>query len=1021
LVFSKVFGRPRSGPAGRGERRFRPRLEQLGARELPSAGPVSVSVSDYRYSTFDQGVDSSETVLTPASVQNNFGQLWNQQQIEGQVYAQPVFVPNLAVTVNGITTTQNTLIIGTEENKLYWLDADTGAVLRSLDLDQYGISGAVVTPVPSADVGSGTTHTQVYPWIGILSTPAFDAGTGELYVVAYKKEFIPGHTTVHYVYDLERIDARTGAITQSTIADTAYDGSDITYVTGTPSVPGHGAGSLNGTLYFNARLQGQRPAVTLVDDTAGNKGLLVGFEGHDDTGNYHGWELALSTTSLKVTGAYCSTPNGSEGGTWRTPIADNQGNIWIVTGNGSFDTQAGSNGLPLDGDLGDSVVRLQYTPQGLQLVDSFTPANQEHLSADDLDLDAGGLLMLPNESGLIAVGKAGSIYLLDPYSLGHYDPSGDHVIQELPTVLPTVSSAGAVFTEPTFFNNTLYVSVASGHGYAFSYTPGAAQPLSLHPTQVTTNKFNYPGVVDTVSANGTANGIIWALNGATGLQAYDAATGLGSVLYSSTQDPARDQAPDYVKFTVPVVADGMVFIAGDSAVAAYGLLSGAGSTGNVDPHAPSVITLPNALGPGTTVRLEDNGELWLDQNRSSVLLDNQCRTVAEGVVGNSTGIFDLKDTGSDLYSFDGTSWQLVDTSARQIAQGVLTDGQLTVFDLKSGNTNLYAMTAGGWQLMDDGAGQIVQGVTPDGASAVFDLKAGTTRLYAYGAAGWQLMDDGAGTIAQGVTATGQTAVFDLKAGSTHLYAFSTAGWQLMDNRTSAIAQGVTPTGQIGVFDLKLGATDLYALSTGGWQLMDNGAGSIAQGVTATGQPAVFDLKAHSTDLYAFTPAGWQLMDDGAGSIASGVTFDGEDAVFDLKLGTNHLYAFSTAGWQLMDSGAGAIARGITMAGQAAVFDLKARSTDLYAFSATVGWQLIDSGAGTILPGVLVDGQPALFDLKTHSTDLYGLSSVGWQSIDNGAGSIAAGVLADGRPALFDHKAGGTAVYTFSTAGWQLVG
>jgi hypothetical protein len=591
----------RAGSARQTAPAFLPHLEELDPRILPSVSPVVVGPSTYRYGTFNQGVDNAETLLTPASVQSDFGRLWNTPQIEGQVYAQPLMLPNLTVTTGGRTTTQNTLIVGTEMNMLYWVSADTGATLRSLDLDQFGLAGATVTPVPSSDVGTGTTNTQVYPWIGILSTPAYDASTNMLYVVAYKKEVIPGATMTHYVYDLEQINATTGALTQSTIADTGYDGSTITYFAGTPTVAGNGAGSVNGTLYFDARLEGQRPALTLVDDTAGNQGLLVGFEGHDDLGNYHGWEITLSTSTLQVNGVFCTTPNGSQGGIWRAPIADNQGNIWIVDGNGDFDTQLGASSMPANGDFGDSVVRLQYTPAGLQVADYFTPANQQHLNDNDLDLDAGGLVMLPNEADLIAVGKDGSVFVLNPYSLGGFHPAGDQVVEEQLKALPSSSSMGAVFTEPTFFNNTLYVSVAKGHEYAFAYNAAAAAPLAA-PIQVTASVFGYPGVTDTISANGTSNGIIWTLNGVTGLAAFDA--NLGTTLYGSTQDPTRDQAPPYVKFTVPVVYDGRVYAAGAGDVAAYGLFAGEGATPNAPTNLSVVAAGPNALDvswkPGPT-------------------------------------------------------------------------------------------------------------------------------------------------------------------------------------------------------------------------------------------------------------------------------------------------------------------------------------------------------------------------------------------------------------------------------------
>jgi hypothetical protein len=927
----------------RAARAHSPQLEQLGDRVLPSASPVSVSVSDYRYSTFDQGVDSSETLLTPANVQSNFGRLWKNQQIEGQVYAQPVYIPNLAVTVNGTTTIQDTLIIGTQLNMLYWVNADTGATLREVNLNQFGLAGATVTAVPSADVGTGTTNTQIYPWIGILSTPAYDAATNNLYVVAYKKELIAGQVAAHYVYDLEQVGATAGVVTQSTIADTSYAGSTITYSPGSPSVPGNGAGSVSGTVYFDARLEGQRPAVMIVKNTIGNKGLLVGFEGHDDTGNYHGWELTISTSTLQIDGVLCTTPNGQEGGVWRSPIADSAGNIWIVVGNGTFDTQAGPGGMPINGDIGDTVAHLQYTAQGLQVVDYFTPANQQYLSDNDLDLDAGGLVMLPGEEALIAVGKDGSIYVMNPFAMGHFHPAGDQVVQELLNVLPPPSGAEAVFTEPTFFNNTLYVSVANGHAYAFSYTPGSVSPLSSSPTQSATSKFGYPGVTDTVSASGTANGIIWTLNAVTGLQAYSVSAGLGSILYSSTAAAGRDQAPDYVKFTVPVVADGMVFVAGDGEVAGYGLLSAGGSQPSQPPEnadTDTIVALRGALGLGTTVRLEANGQLWLDRSGGSVLLDDHCRdVVAAPVDGFALGIFDLKNDSSNLYSFDGTQWQLVDSSARQIARAVLPDDEIALLDLKAASTDLYALTLGGWQLLDDGAGQIAQGVAAGGAPAVFDLKAGSTHLYAFSTTGWQLMDDGAGSIGAGVLSDGSPAVFDLKAHSADLYVFTTLGWQPANSGLGAATWGLPGAGRNSGLGSNMPSAFADPFDSSTWHLLDDGAGTIGEAVTQAGELALFDLKANTTNLYALGAAGWQLLDNGAGEIAAAVMPDGRPTLFDLQAGTTDLYALTAAGWQLVDDGAGQIYLAALPDGRPALFDHKAGSTALYSLS-TSGWQLV---------------------------------------------------------------------------------
>ncbi len=318
-----------------------------------------------------------------------------------------------------------------------------------VDFDNYGIAGATaVTPVPSQDVGEGsltgtaTTNTQIYPQMGITSTPLFE--NGQLYVVAYKKETTSGQALAHYVFDLEVVDVASGTVNQKQIADTGFDGTNYTYFAGDPIVPGTGAGSINGIVYFNAKQQGNRPDVTMVIDTAGNQDLLLAFEGHDDVNPYHGWEIAVNASTLDVVGAFCSTPNGSEAGIWRAPITDAKGHIWIVTGNGTFDTQLNQAGQPANGDYGDSVVRLELTPSGFNVADYFTPSNQQALSDNDLDLDAGGLTQITdaagNLTGLVSVGKDGTIYLLNPFNLGGFNGGGDQVVQELANVIPAASA-----------------------------------------------------------------------------------------------------------------------------------------------------------------------------------------------------------------------------------------------------------------------------------------------------------------------------------------------------------------------------------------------------------------------------------------------------------------------------------------------------------------------------------------------------------------------------------------------------
>ena len=330
-------------------------MEELEPRLVPSTSvvnvPPNVSAANYRFGM--TAANTGESILTPANVNTStFGKMWDNEQIVGQVYAQPLYLPNLSMTINGQTETQNTLLVATEANMLYWINADSGKTLQAVDFDNYGIAGATaVTPVPSQDVGEGsltgtaTTNTQIYPQIGITSTPLFQ--NGQLYVVAYKKETTSGQALAHYVFDLEVVDVSTGAVKQKQIADTGFDGTNYTYFAGDPIVPGTGAGSINGVVYFNAKQQGNRPEVTMVTDTAGNQDLLLAFEGHDDVNPYHGWEIAVSADTLDVVGTFCSTPNGSEGGIWRSPITDAKGHIWIVTGNGTFDTQLNQAGQPM--------------------------------------------------------------------------------------------------------------------------------------------------------------------------------------------------------------------------------------------------------------------------------------------------------------------------------------------------------------------------------------------------------------------------------------------------------------------------------------------------------------------------------------------------------------------------------------------------------------------------------------------------------------------------------------------------
>ena len=431
--------------------------------------------------------NTAESILTPANVNaSTFGKIWDNEQILGQVYAQPLYLPNLSMTINGQTETQNTLLVATEANMLYWINADSGKTLYAVDFDNYGIAGATaVTPVPSQDVGEGsltgtaTTNTQIYPQMGITTArrylktascmswptkkrPPRDKRWLIMCLISKSSMLAPGSSNSNS----SPTPALTAPITPISRATRSCRAlapaqSMIPY-TSTP------------------KQQGNRPEVTMVTDTAGNQDLLLAFEGHDDVNPYHGWEIAVNASTLDVVGAFCSTPNGSEAGIWRAPITDAKGHIWIVTGNGTFDTQLNQAGQPANGDYGDSVVRLELTPSGFNVADYFTPSNQQALSDNDLDLDAGGLTQIPdaagNLTGLVSIGKDGTIYLLDPFNLGGFAAGGDHVREELPNVIPAVAPARRPCFVKQPFSITRYSSSAPVIAAKRSPIPPTAPP-----------------------------------------------------------------------------------------------------------------------------------------------------------------------------------------------------------------------------------------------------------------------------------------------------------------------------------------------------------------------------------------------------------------------------------------------------------------------------------------------------------------------------------------------------------------
>ncbi|HSY11570.1 MAG TPA: pyrrolo-quinoline quinone [Verrucomicrobiae bacterium] len=509
---------------------------------------AQTAVTTYEYDNYRSGTNTNETTLTPSNV--NVSQFGRKMvfPVEGFVYAQPLYVPN--VNING--TLHNVLYVVTEHDQVYAFDVATGAQLWQKNL-LIG-SGALhqVTPVSNTDVSCN----DLVPEIGITGTPVIDTTLNEIFVVAKTKDhnLQTGQTT--FAQTLYSLDLRTGALRNPP------HGISGTY-------PGTGQGSQGGLLTFDPLVEGQRSALLL-----SGRNLYIGWASHCDNGAYHGWLMAFNEISLYSAGIYVDTPNGREGGYWgggAGAAIDSNGGIYFASGNGTYDGSTSN-------DYGDSVLRLSWASNNFTLQDYFTPWDQDSLDQHDTDVGSGGAVLLPDQPGaqyphlLVQVGKEGTIDLVNRDNMGHFNSGNDdQIVQTLPFII------GGIFGQPAVWNNNVYFGGIYDHLKAFSYNP-QSQLLSTGPTSQSSEAFNFPGPTPAISSNGISNGIVWIVEtdgyggGNAILHAYNA-TNLGTELYNSSQNLSRDNPGLAVKFAVPTVADGHVFVGAENQVSMFGLLN----------------------------------------------------------------------------------------------------------------------------------------------------------------------------------------------------------------------------------------------------------------------------------------------------------------------------------------------------------------------------------------------------------------------------------------------------------------
>ena len=516
------------------------------------------------------GAYGNEAVLKTSNVnQHQFGKLFT-RPVDGHIYAQPLYLYKVNIPNQGI---HNVVYVATMHNTVYAFDADNPKTPNPL----WETSLEPSVPLPDANIGNSGYH-DISVEVGILSTPVISLDHNALYIVSFTKDD-NGYSHWLHALDLLTGEEKFGGPTQISA-----------------SVPGTGDGSINGSVTFISNKQLQRTGLLLANDI-----VYIAFASYGDIDPYHGWVFGYSATNLALVALFNDTPNGQEGGIWQAgqgPTADSEGNLYLLTGNGSFS--------PNGSALGNSFVKLK---PDLTLADWFSPYNRNELNDQDCDLGSSGILLIPGTNLILGGGKEGIFYLLDRNNLGR-DNSANGNDAQIVQSFAVVSNPNCITKDstqthhihggPLYWNgpNGPYVYVWPENDYLKAFklvngqfqTKAALQSTTTKPRGIAGGSPGMPGGMLSISANGrtAGTGIVWASHPydrnantqvVTGiLRAYNASD-LKQELWHSKQNSIRDDVGNFAKFCPPTVANGKVYLATFSGyLAVYGLLPGRGKT-----------------------------------------------------------------------------------------------------------------------------------------------------------------------------------------------------------------------------------------------------------------------------------------------------------------------------------------------------------------------------------------------------------------------------------------------------------
>ena len=571
------------------------RLSKIPGVLLSILLPVAAQdVLTYHNDIARTGQNLAETILTPTNVNAaSFGKLFT-LATDGKVDAQPLYVSHVFVAGTGVV---NLLIVATEHDSLYAFNADNGQQIWTTSALMSG-----ETPSDTRSCG------QVSPEIGITDAPVIDRNRGAhgaIYLTAMSKD-----SSGNYYHRLHAIDLTTGA---------ELFGGPVNVAA---SYPGTGDNSSGGSVVFDAKQYKERAGLLLLNGV-----VYTAWASHCDIRPYTGWIMGYDASTLVQKSVLNVTPNGREGAVWMSQggmSADNAGNIFVLDGNGTFDTTLDANGFPGSGDFGNAFLRIS-TSGSLAVADYFEMDNEQAENNTDTDLGSGGALVLPDMTDAngtvrhlaVGAGKDTNIYLIDRDSMGKFSPNNGGIYQQLTGVLP-----GGVWSTPAYFNGTLYYGTNGGPIYALQFSNAN---LSAGPVSQTSNKFATPGAVPSISAKGTANGIVWAAENSNPgiLHAYNAAN-LQEIYNSNQAAGGRDHFGAGNKFIPPTIAGGKVYVAAAAGVGVFGILNGGVA-------APQFSQPPGTYNGAISISISDASNQFRNLHRIYYTTDGSTPTTSSPV------------------------------------------------------------------------------------------------------------------------------------------------------------------------------------------------------------------------------------------------------------------------------------------------------------------------------------------------------------------------------------------------------